>query len=126
MKKSQIAASLALGVSLLGASAISSLMAMAADTPNHNIFQVSEVAAPLLIAEADKGKGAKCGAGACGSKASKTTKGKTKAAGHKCGSHKCGSKSKKGAEHKCGSHKCGSKGAAKAPTKAAPADKSSK
>jgi hypothetical protein len=124
MKKSKLAASIALGMSLLGAT-LSGTPALA-DNHANGLFQLNEVGTPRLIACGDKqacgSSSSESGAGAVsGTKTSENTC-SAKSGSSKCGSGACGSGksteskcsssscSAKEGEHKCSSTSCSSKG----------------
>ncbi len=107
MNKSKLALSLAMGLSLMGVGMANN--AVMAETNTNGLFQMTEVAAPMLVANDSEHK---CGAGACGSSEKKDGEHKcsSSSCNHKDGEHSCGSKD---GEHQCGSkdgeHNCGSK-----------------
>lgn len=96
MKKTNIALSVALGLSLMGAA--SDQLAQA-ETGVDGLFAMNEVASPLLIAEGDEhscgakeGDDHKCGSGSCGSHDGEDGEGEGKDKGgeSKCGEGACG------------------------------------
>ncbi len=117
MKSSKKAASLALGMSLLGAGILSSV-AMAENHATNGLFQIQEVSSSQLIAEKD----AACGKGSCS--ASKKSEKKCAAkAEKKCaakGEKKCSAKAEKKCAAKAkGEKKCAAKAEKKCAAKKA-------